>query len=54
MMELSDDEINLIHSWLEDWAQSSEYWTDEDQEEKSALLGRVHDEAKRRGLWWAR
>jgi hypothetical protein len=53
-MELNDDEITLIHSWLEDWIQSSEYWTDEDQEEKSTLFGKVVGEAKRRGFWWAR
>jgi len=53
-VELSDDEIGLIYGWLEDWIQSSEYWTGEDQEEKSALFGKVRDEAKRRKLWWAR
>lgn len=53
-MELSDEEIRLIHGWLEDWVQSTEYWSDGDREEKSALFERVRDEAKRRKLWWAR
>lgn len=53
-MELSDDEISIIYRYFEDWVQSSEYWTDEEREEKSALFGKVHDEAKRRKLWWAR
>lgn len=53
-MDLSDDEIELIHNWLEDWAQSTEYWSGEDQEEKSALLDKVWNEARRRKLWWAR
>lgn len=53
-MELTNKEISLLYSWLEDWAQSSEYWSDGDQEEKSALFEKVHNEAKRRKLWWTR
>ena len=53
-MELSDDELSSLYSMLEEWVQSSEYFADEDSEHKSSMFGKVRDEAKRRGFWWAR
>jgi hypothetical protein len=53
-MNLTDDEISTLHGMYEDWIQSSDFWTDEDRGVKSELFGKVMDEAKRRGLWWAK
>jgi hypothetical protein len=53
-MGLSDDELTALHGMLEEWVQSSEFWIDEDSEHKSSMFGKVRDEAKRRGFWWAR
>lgn len=53
MIEFTDNELGILNGIWSDWVQSSDYWTDEDQEEKSELFGKVQDEAKRRKLWWA-
>lgn len=58
MMELSDAELGVLQQvlWEEidanhhEPSRRDEY----DQEVASDLYGKVHDEAKRRRLWWVR
>ena len=55
-MELTDQELEEIHSVMYDHV----YYGDDSivygpaGDLARAALGRVEDEAKRRGLWWAR
>ncbi len=53
-MDLTDEEISALYGMYEDWIQSTDYWYDTDADVKSSAFGKVKDEAKRRGLWWAK
>lgn len=55
-MELDDNEISLLNEVLMEetvYAPPGK-WNEEDAEALSELSQKVHDEAKRRKLWWAR
>lgn len=56
-MELTDAELEAVHTVLFDQYYYGEEYVYHDDDEGRAVgtaLGKVIDEAKRRGFWWAR
>jgi len=60
-MELSDNQISILKDMVGYFADKAchypdaeQGWDEEDMTDFWGIYGKVHDEAKRRGFWWAR
>lgn len=57
-MELSDQEIEFLYFLLQEVASDMYHhpgdFTEEEHEAHSVLSPKIHEEAKKRGFWWAK